>query len=164
MGTLNGSSRVTLDGTFTGSGALNNPVVSMSSGSDLGFLQNWANGTGNNQANQFWQISTTANATTDTYELDDASLTDDFGTALTFTAIKELIVINKSTSAGFLITVGGDFMTGAVKGNQQVDPGGRYNITNPITEYAVTNTVSDTLTIASAANVVPYVLILIGTV
>lgn len=164
MATLAATSKYILDGVFTGSGALNNPAVPMV----VTKPQTWANGTSDNQANQFWQVSTNANATPTVYDLDSGALLDDFGTALVFATIVEILIINKSTSTGEVLTLAGDFLATVVWSGttptHKLHPSGRYNITAPIDPYTVAAGTGDQISIDPGANNVAFDLILIGTV
>ena len=123
MSIFNATSQYRLDGSWTGVGALSNPTVAIS----VAKSQAWGNGTGDNQANQFFQVSTSASASAKVYDLTGGE-TDDFGNTITFTKIKEMMVLNKSTVAGKVLTIGGNFMS-AIGGGAAVKATGTLTLT-----------------------------------
>jgi len=118
-------------------------------------LPSWtiASGTGANQADMIWHDQRTLAAST-SEELDLAgSLTDTFGTTLTFARIKGLIVYAASDN-GALIQVGGAAANGFVNWVAsatdilQVRAGGTFSLMAPdATAYAVTAGTGDLLKI-----------------
>jgi len=163
MATLNAATKFEMSGQFVGSGAFNNPLVQMSMVRE----QLWNTGTGDNQANQFWQKTASLASTSINFDLDAGSLTDDFGTALVFTTIKAIYIGNLSSTAADELIISGDFYTTVVLGGtaptEQIDPGGVVYRTNPIDEWTIVATSADVITITST-NTVNYEIVLIGTV
>ena len=123
MSIFNATSKYILDGSWIGVGALADPTVAIA----VAKSQAWANGTGNNQANQFFQVSTSASATPKVYDL-TGGITDDFGDTITFTKIKEIMILNKSVVAGEVLTIGGNFMS-AIGGGAAVKATGTLTLT-----------------------------------
>ena len=164
MATLRATTKVLFDGVFKGSGALSDPTVPMV----FNKIQEWTNGTGDNQANQFWQVSTNANASAKTYDLDAGTMLDDFGAAITFTTIKAILIHNKSTTSGQVLVIAGDFMTTVVMSGTtptlKLDPGGLFYLTNPKDEYDVAAGTGDVISLDPASNNISFDLVLIGTI
>lgn len=164
MATLSITTKVIYDGRFTGSGALNNPEVAVA----FSMNQTWANGTGDNAANQFWQLSSNANATPTVFDLDAGTLLDDFGTALTFTTLKGILIRNKSTTTTEVLTIGGDFIQTVVMGGTapvfKLEPSGVLYFTNPIDEYDIAAGTGDQISLDPGSDNISFDIVLIGTV
>ena len=76
------------------------------------FSSSLADGTGANQANQVYQDSVSAIADAETsYDL-AGTLVDEFGGTITFTKIKGIVLLNKSTTASVLQIGGGTGLDG----------------------------------------------------
>jgi hypothetical protein len=130
------------------------------------------NGTGANQINQlFADTRTLAASATENIDL-AGGLTDPFGTAITFTKIKALIIRAKSTNTNDVV-VGGHATAacasffGDATDKVKVKPGGVVAFVAPDANgYAVTATTADLLTIANSAagTGVTYDIFLLGTV
>lgn len=129
--------------------------------------QEYGDGTGTDQCNAFYEKVWTAAAAADSHDL-TGGLTDAFGTALTFTKIRELIIRNRSTTTGQNLTVAGNFITTAVLGGTTptitVPPGGMLRIGSPVDGFTVTATTADVLSVDPGANTISYDLIIAGTV
>lgn len=166
--------------TFTGSFKVS-ATGTLSSDVDLGsrnYVLNYSksytltNGTGADQANNIWTDTRTITASgTDDIDL-AGSLTNAFGTTLTFTKIKGIIVSAAAANTNNVL-VGGDATAALVNwvGNATdiitVQPGGTFAIYTPSsTGYAVTATTGDILQIANSAGStsVTYDIVIIGTV
>lgn len=129
------------------------------------------NGTGADQANMIFTDTRTL-AASNSEDLDLAGgLTDVYGTTITFTKIKGIIIKASSANTNNVV-VGGD-ASGLVNwvGNANdvinVRPGGMFCLMAPdATAYAVTGSTGDLLQIAnsSSGTSVTYDIILIGTV
>ena len=130
------------------------------------FNLNFTNGTGAGQADLFFQINVPALGTsaTSTYDLDAGTMTDAFGNGLTFVKIKGIVLAHKSGSSASSIKLGGDFITGANIGTNNIVAGGSVLITDT-TGYTVTATSADVLTVTNndGSNTANYDLFLIGT-
>lgn len=164
MATLSINTKVIYDGRFTGSGALNDPEVPVT----FSMVQTWANGSGDNQANQFWQLSSNANATPTVFDLDAGTLLDDFGTALTFTTLKGILIRNKSTTAAEVLTIAGDFIQTVVMSGTtptfKLHPNGVLYFTSPLDEYDVAAGTGDQISLDPGSDNISFDIVLIGTV
>lgn len=130
------------------------------------FSLNFTNGTGSGQADLFFQINVPALGTsaTSTYDLDAGTMEDPFGTGLTFVKIKGIILAHKTGSSASSIKLGGDFITTANIGTNNIVAGSSILITDA-TGYTVTATSADVLTVTNndGSNTADYDLFLIGT-
>lgn len=138
---------------------------------DKNYRTTFTNGTGANQANMMWTDTRTISGSgSDDIDLAGV-LTSAFGTTITFTSIKG-IVIQASSSNGDSISVGGDAtaalanLFAAVNDEIVVAPGGTFAIVNPNADgYAVTASTADILEITNLdAAAVTYDIIIIGEV
>lgn len=168
MATFTGSVKVTVQGTLTGS-------VDLSSLSqNLSYSKSYtiSNGTGADAANMMWVDTRTLTASS-TENLDLAgSLTDAFGSTITFTKISG-IVISAAAANTNNVLVGGaasnTFVNWVSDATDKlvVKPGGTLCLmANDSTGYAVTASTGDILKIAnsSSGTSVTYDIILIGAV
>jgi hypothetical protein len=125
------------------------------------FFDTLTNGTGSDKANQVYMDSATLNASTrTTYDL-AASLTDVYGTTITFTRIKGIFLANTSTTAAVLAIGGGSDGAGtnafvnwisAAAEEVNVRAGGCFMLWAPdATAYAVTAGTGDILGITETA-------------
>lgn len=165
--------------TFTGSLKLT-LVGALSADSDIGtrnynvnYSKSYAitNGTSANQANQIWTDTRTISASgSDDIDLAGV-LTNAFGTTLTFTAIKGIIVCAATENTNNVV-IGGDAngligWVGNANDVVNVKPGGIFAIYDPsAVGYAVTASTGDILQIANSAGTtsVTYDIIVIGEV
>lgn len=165
--TFSGSFKVTANGTLTSSADLttDTSVLSYSKSYTI------SDGTGADQANMVWSDTRTLTASS-TEDLDLAgSLTNAFGSTLTFTKIKGIIVEAASANTNNVL-VGGDAnglagWVGNVADYIVVRPGGVFSIYAPdSTAYAVTGGTGDILQIANSAGStsVTYNIVIIGCV
>ncbi|KKN45138.1 hypothetical protein LCGC14_0685910 [marine sediment metagenome] len=97
-------------------------------------------------------------------------ISDEFGNVITMVKVKAFLVINTSTTAGYILEVGGDAnavpLFGAVADFTFVNPGGMVFWWDPsLAGYAVTGGTGDILQISSvtAAQTVTYDVVIIGT-
>ena len=133
----------------------------------------FTNGTGANQANMvFVDTRTLAASAAEDLDLSGTALTDAFGTAIAFTAIKAIIVKAAAANTND-VQVGGDASAGiaSIFGNVadfiSVKPGGMFCVVAPnATGYALTATTADLLQItnSSSGTGVTYDIIIVGTV
>ena len=127
---------------------------------------NFTNGTGSGQADLFFQINVPALGTsaTSTYDLDANTMTDPFGNTLTFVKVKAILLSHTGTSSASSIKLGGDFITTANIGTNNIVAGSSILITDK-TGYTVTATSADVLTVTNndGSNTANYDLFLIGT-
>lgn len=130
--------------------------------------QDYTNGSGANQANA-WHAKTRSlvSSTPETLDL-EADLTDDYGTTLVFTEIKEIWVVNRSSTSGQIITLSGDmFKSFAGNGTYAaiVPAGGDWHAASPIDGFTVANgTDQHELTVTPGAYAISYDLIIAGVV
>lgn len=138
---------------------------------DSNFKTNFTNGTAANQANMMWTDSRNlAGSTSEDLDLAGA-LTSAFGTSITFTSIKGIIISAATTNGGNL-SIGGDataaFNTWVNASADEIilAPGGTFALVNPNADgYAVTATTADILEVTNLdASAVDYDIILIGEV
>jgi hypothetical protein len=124
-------------------------------------------GTGENQGDEAWlDIDRVLTATSE--ELDLAGgLTDLNGNAITFTKIKELLIVNKNTTSGELLKVGGAAANAFLLFDdatdiESIDPGGFLHISSPVDGKTVTAGTGDKLKIDAGANTITFNIILTG--
>lgn len=122
------------------------------------YVTTFTDGTGDNQADRYYATRVTSDGSGNSLELNDGSLIDVRGNAVSFEKIKTIYVRNWSATASLL--VGGDFATAVLSGARTVQPSGWMCCTAPLTGYVVI-TNGDTLTI-SAASGTQYDVVLIG--
>lgn len=167
MASFSGSIKLSVSGTYTGSVDIGSVAQNIGYASTISLT----NGTGADQANMIFTDTRTLAAST-TEDLDLAGgLTDVFGTTITFTKIKG-IIIKASSSNTNNVVVGGDAnglvnWVGAANDIINVRPGGMFCIMAPdATAYAVTGSTGDILQVAnsSSGSSVTYDIILIGIV
>lgn len=147
-------------------------VGSASYPATLGITNVFENGTGANQANELFTDTRTLTASA-TENLDLAGvLTDAFGTVLSFTKVKAIIVTAAAANTNDVV-VGGHAtaafapMFGDVTDTVVVKPGGTFVIVAPDANgYAVTATTADMLTVTNSAGgtSVTYTIAIVGTV
>lgn len=139
---------------------------------DENYNTSFANGTAANQANQMWTDTRTIAASAND-DLDLAGvLTNAFGTTITFTSVKAIIVKAASANTNDLIIGGSatnpfETFLGGTNPSVLIVPGGSFAIVNPeATGYAVTASTADILrfTNASSGTSVDYNVIIIGEV
>ena len=127
----------------------------------------FASGTGASQGNQLWTKQETALAAsgTATTRLDNASISDAFGAALTFTSVKALAIVNTGTVD---ITLGG--ANGSVPATATpitIPAGGAYVVVNPSAAgWVVGSASTHTIVIVNTSGsvVAKYDLAVLGTV
>lgn len=128
--------------------------------------QAWTSGTGSNQHNRYFEeiISLAASAVNrDLF----GSLTDIYGNTLSFVDIRSILIHNKSSVAGEVLTIDGNFIERIVLSGTtptlKLDPGGVLYLTNPIDGYSVTNTTDERITLDPGAKTFAVDLIVTGT-
>jgi hypothetical protein len=131
-----------------------------------------AAGTDVNQADRIFVARRTVPSagTPDTVDFADATFLDPSGAPATMAEIVALIAVNRSTTPGEILSVGGHATAaiatpfGAANDLNKAGPGGAVVLANPAAAaYAVGSTTSDMLQVAVAAGTnVPYDLIAIG--
>lgn len=134
----------------------------------------FANGSGDSQAQDMWRSQRTVLAN-DYDSIDFAgSLTDVFGNTLTFTKIKQILIVSTSTTDGDDIEVGGqhtatggnlmsELFSGQTDSSIRVKAGGIFLIACPYTGYTVTGGSADVLLVKNVGtNSVTYEIIVKG--
>lgn len=141
-----------------------------------------SNGTGDDQANDMWHDRRTVTAASPNDDLDLAGvLANVFGETLTFTTIRQLLVVNKGVPNAdhdaWTPTTGEDLVIGDAPSNPiaalfdgdtdgkiLLPSGGMFLATAPIDGWAVTPGSADTLRVAhSGSSDIDYDIIIIGT-
>lgn len=144
---------------------LNDPSVTL----NYDFSDTLANGTGKDQADILWFDQRVLAGTSEDLDL-AGSLTNAFGTTVTFVKIKGIIIKNVTTTATYTLTVGGaaanQFINWVSDASDEIviGPDGFIWLHNPSAAgYGVTAATGDLLKIDSGANTVTYDIILYGT-
>ena len=129
------------------------------------FSLNFTNGTGSGQANLFYNTNVPALATSSStsYDLDAGTMLDAFGNGLTFVKVKGIILVHNSTSSASSIKLGGDFVTTANLGTNNLVAGGVSLYGDP-TGFTVTSTSADVLDVTNndGSNTANYDIFIIG--
>lgn len=126
-------------------------------------------GTGTDQANMVWGDQRSLSATSENLDL-AGGLTDVFGTTITFTYIKGLLIKNSTATAGANLLVGGAAANAwyapfnAATDIVKVGPNGSLLIWHPGAGWAVTAGTGDILKIDSGAATIIYKIMIIGLV
>jgi len=135
------------------------------------FADALSQGTGLDAGDVLWHDTRTLTATT-SENLDLAgSLTNGLGTTVTFAKVKAIIIVNKSTTAGYNLDIGNatsngwTTMFGGSTHTIKVGPGGCFANWNPsLAGFAVTAATGDQLKINNGnAASVDYDIVIIGT-
>lgn len=165
---FNGTIKFSLSGTLTG----DNDLSSVTQNIAYSKAFNLADGTGANQANMIWLDQRTLAASA-TEGLDLAgSLTNVYGSTITFTSIKGIIVFAAAANTNNVL-VGGAVSNGFINWVSDasdvlvVPPGSMFSLVNPNANgYAVTAGTGDILKISnsSSGTGVTYDIILLGEV
>lgn len=165
---LNGNIQLTVSGVLAGGANLGNGSLNLY----YPLLYGIANGTSGDQANMIWSSTRTLTASS-TENIDLAgSLTDNFGTSITFTKIKGILVKAASGNTNNVL-VGGAASNAFVNwvGDATdivvVRPGGMFmTYANDSTGFAVTASTGDILKVTNSSSGTPvtYDIIIIGCV
>lgn len=128
----------------------------------------WQSGTAINNADLVWASSRSLAATNETLTFAGGSVSDVFGTALTFVKIKLIAIRNLATTAGFNLTVGNALhplpLFSAGTATMTIGPDGRWFRAEPsLAGIAVGSGATDSIKIDAGANTVPYQILVIGT-
>lgn len=135
------------------------------------YSQDLADGTGSEQASFVWRDRRTVTSATTTDDIDLSALTDEFGNAISALKIKELVIINLSTTLGQNLLVGGA-TSGAIQSlfnvgtsQLQVHAGGAIAASSPLSGYTLIPGSEDTLRIThnGAAGDIQYEIVVKGT-
>jgi hypothetical protein len=130
----------------------------------------YTNGTTANKVDQrFTQTKTLLTATAQDYDLAGA-LTNEFGVTMTFVKVKGIALINRSTTPGDFLWLGGDATAALVDWVEnandriKVGPGGHIDLESPIDGYTVTPTTADILQVENPGlNSVTFKIVIVGT-
>ncbi len=129
--------------------------------------QAWTNGSGSGQGNTvFHDTRTLASSTAETIDL-TSTLSDDFGTTILFTKVKEIWIRNNNTTTAQVMTVSGNAMgafLGTTTHTQEIGPTGEWGVSSPVDGMTITNTSQDQLTLTPGAYEVIYEIVIIGVV
>ena len=154
MATIALTQKWTMEGTFTGTATVNTPVLPIA----ITESQVWSNGTGTNQANQWYEQSGNANGSTVTIDI-LANASDAFGTTFSALIVKMLYIRSTTADVGFDLTIGGTFVDGAILTGTSpvlvIGPNGQFFIAAPGAGYTVASS-NDTITLAPGANNIGY--------
>lgn len=119
-----------------------------------------AAGIGLDEADQIFTDSRTLNATSETLDVAGV-LKDAFGDLVTFARLKGLLVVNKATAVGAVLTVGGAPTNAVPIETMTIGPGGARLVWEP-SLAAVTVGVNDKLLIDAGAQTISYDVIIVG--
>ena len=127
------------------------------------------NGTVIDTADKVWTSRATVNdAATTSLDL-AGGVTDAFGNALTFVKVKAIAIMNRNTTAGHNLVVGGNANAfaswlGAANDKVTVGPGGFLLLWNPsLAGYAVTAATGDILDLTGSGGNIVYDIAIVGT-
>ena len=161
MGTVNGTFSVGLVASHSVSSDLTSPNDLI----NLLFSETYASGTGSNQVNESWIDTRTVTAAPETLDLDSGVLINRFGETLTLSKVRVLIIRNKATTTGHILSLTGDFLIGlSITDNspiQVVAPGGLLVMTSPIDGITV-GVGADDLTVNPGVNTISYDIAILG--
>ena len=125
-------------------------------------------GTSANQVDKVWSDSRTLAATSETLDL-AGSLTDAFGSTVTFVKVRTILIHNTSTTTTEVLAIGGaagtQFVNWVANSSDIVNigPDGIFLLHSPIDGYAVGAGASDFLKIDAGADTITYEIIIWGT-
>lgn len=125
------------------------------------FTDSLADGVAVDQADVIWHDRRTLNANDETLDL-TASLTNAFGTSVTFAKIKGITIVNRQTESGRNLTVGGAPTAPLNIGTMVVGPGGMRQIWEP-SAAGIAVGANDQLLIDSGASSIVYDIVIAGT-
>jgi hypothetical protein len=174
MGTFAGTASFAFVGSYTKASDLTTLTEAVNySNSPVSY----SSGVGSYQADLFYTDTRELASAAESFDLNAATMSDSFGSTLTFVKVKLLFIRNRSVAAGataerFIVT--GDFFTGttvqspcfgATTPTFNIAPGGYLLLESPITGFNVTSTTSDVITISNvaAAATFSYDIIILGT-
>lgn len=160
MGRLDLKTAIRLLGNFEGTSDLTDSIESI----DIPLSKRVTNGTGTDQANEFWSDERTVTAASETLNFVTGSLTNVFGDGVTLSKLKGLLIVNTSIVTGEDLTLTGDMLTAGIgtMTSMTLTPGGYFLITAPTDGYAIATTASDELTIDPGADTIVYKIVVWG--
>jgi 3-phosphoglycerate kinase len=161
--TLETALALKLTGTYTTPQDLNADAVARLSAA---FSDGLATGTSADQADLIWYDERTLAATSE--NLDLAAITDAFGAAKKFAKVKALLVKNKNTTTGHILSLGG--ATASALANWiasttdivKLGPDGVFLAWDPKDGYAVNTTTAKLLKIDAGTVTMTYDIIIVG--
>jgi hypothetical protein len=136
------------------------------------YSQDLEDGTASEQANFVWRDRRVVTSATTTDDIDLSAITDTFGNAISALKIKELMIVNLSTTAGQNLTIGGaasgaisTLFAGSQTAQETVHAGGCTVKSSPISGFTLIPGSEDTLRIthAGAAGDIEYDIVVKGT-
>lgn len=130
---------------------------------DIALSKKVLNGTGTDQANEFWSDRRTVTAAAESLNFVDGTLTNAFGETITLSKVKGLLLVNTSITSGEDLTISGDLLTnfGSIT-NLTLTPDGYLLWTAPTDGHAVATPASDVLTIDPGAKTITYDIVVWG--
>lgn len=127
----------------------------------------YGNGTGPNQIDSQYFVSTTVTTgTPKTFDLNAGGLTQQDGTSFSVLHIKEITVINDSTTDTLTLGGGSNAFNTWINGSGAtvpIPPGCPFTISAPVAGFAVTASTADILQITSSGTGTPFRMALKGT-
>lgn len=133
----------------------------------VNIARTYTSGTGENQANQWWADRRTVAGASENLDV-VGGLTDMFGSTISFTAIKELLILNRSTTAAELLLISGtavgNVMLTPAGGKAIVKAGGIWHQAAPLGGFTVAPDIGDIITVDPTADTITYDIFLIGIV
>jgi hypothetical protein len=160
MPTFVANTAYTISGTFSDT-LLDHTTPTSRIGKNL--LQTYTSGTGSNQANQWWADRRTLAATSENLDL-FGGLTDAFGNTINFVTVKEIAILNRSTTAADFLLISGTALAGMASGNIVVWASGRWVLSAPLNGFTIVDAGQDILTVDAGASTITYDIFLIGRV
>lgn len=139
---------------------------------DYLFTDDLADGTGSEQANFVWRDRRTVTLATTTDDIDLSAIVDGFGNAISTLKIKSLLIVNRATTSGEDILVGGaasgaisSLLNGSQTAQETIKAGGAKAWYAPLDGYTVIPGSEDTLRIThnGSAGDIQYDIIISGT-
>ena len=168
MASLSGSVTITASPTYSGTNSVSTPTVSPQISQTITFT----NGTGSNQGNLLYYNQRTVTGAAETIDL--TTLTDVYGTTLSWAKVKAIILINTATTAGYILTVGAAASNAWVGGSTAnagplvdttdkvvIGSGGVMYFSSPVDGFSVSGT-SKNLKVDPGANTITYTLAILG--
>jgi hypothetical protein len=159
MATLDLTTAVRLFGEFEGASDLTDAIEAI----DIALSKRVLNGTGTDQANEFWSDQRTVTAAAESLNFVDGSLSNTHGDTITLSKVKGLLIVNTSTTATEDLTISGDLLTnfGTIT-SLTLTPGGYLLWTAPTDGHAVATPASDVLTINPGSDTIVYNIVVWG--
>lgn len=160
MATLDLTAALRIFGDFESASDLTDAIESL----DVGLSKRVTNGTGTDQANEFWSDQRTVTGAAETLNFVTGTLTNVFGDTITLSKLKGLLIVNTSITSGEDLTLTGDMLTAGIGTMTSITltPGGYFLITAPTDGYTIATTGSDELTIDPGSDTITYKIVVWG--